>query len=76
MGNIMTEIRQMTVAELAEDAFLKAEYVKALGMMNTPVEFEERKKAFVQMEVARASANHAASALWKAQQPVAKPSGI
>jgi hypothetical protein len=70
------ELRQMTIAELAEDAFLKAEHVKALAMMNTPTDFEERKKAFIQMEIARAAALESAAALWKAQQPIANPSGI
>lgn len=49
----------LTVEELAEDAFLKAEHVKALSMMNTPTDYEERKKAFVALAVARAAANEA-----------------
>lgn len=57
------ELRRMTVAELAEDAFLKAEHVKALSMMNTPTDFDERKKAFIALAVAREAANKAAAAL-------------
>jgi hypothetical protein len=48
-----------TVEELAEDAFLKAEHVKALGMANTPTDYEERKKAFVALAVARAASTEA-----------------
>lgn len=46
----------LTVEELAEDAFVKAEHVKALMMANTPLDYEERKKAFVALAVARAAA--------------------
>jgi len=53
----------MTIAEMAEDAFLKAENVKMLAMMNTPTDFEERKKAFVALAVAREAANKAQAAL-------------
>jgi hypothetical protein len=59
----MSEIRQMTVAELAEDAFLKQEYLQAQMMMNTPTDFEERKKAFVRLAMAREAANNAQRAL-------------
>ena len=52
-------IRVWTIEELAEDAFVKAEYVRNLGMANTPVEYDERKKAFVEMARARAAANEA-----------------
>jgi hypothetical protein len=61
--NPMSEIRQMTVAELAEDAFLKQEYLQAQMMMNTPTDFEERKKAFVRLAMAREAANNAQRAL-------------
>lgn len=53
----------MTVGELAEDAFLKTERVKALEMMNTPSSFDDRKKAFMELAVARADANEATSRL-------------
>ena len=59
----MTELRQMTVAELAEDAFLKQEVLQAHMMMNTPTDFEERKKAFVRLAMAREAANKAQAAL-------------
>jgi hypothetical protein len=53
----------MTVAELAEDAFLKHEYLQAQMMMNTPIDFEARKKAFVDLALAREAANKAQAAL-------------
>lgn len=59
----MSEIRVMTIAEMAEDAFLKAEHVKALSMMNTPTDFQERKAAFIALAVAREAANKAQAAL-------------
>lgn len=54
------EIRQLTIEELAEDAFVKRERVIGLSMVNTPTDFEERKKAFVALAVARKAA-------WRAQ---------
>ena len=59
----MTELRQMTVAELAEDAFLKQEVLQAHMMMNTPTDFDARKKAFVALAEARDAANKARAAL-------------
>lgn len=56
-------VRQLTIAELADDAFLKAERVRALGMMNTPTDFEERRKAFIQLAEAQAAAARAHQAL-------------
>ena len=56
-------IRTLTVAELAEDAFLKNERVKMLGMMNTPAHFDERKKAFIELAEAQAAAVEANRAL-------------
>ena len=52
-------LKILTVEELAEDAFVKAEHVKCLEMMNCPLDYEERKKAFVALAVARAAANEA-----------------
>jgi hypothetical protein len=54
---------------MAEDAFLKAEHVKALSMMNTPTDFEQRKSAFVALAVAREAANKAQTALDAALSP-------
>jgi hypothetical protein len=42
----------LTVEELTEDAFLKSEHLKALQIMNTPTDFEDRKKAFIELAVA------------------------
>ncbi len=55
----MSEIRQWTLAELAEDAFLKRERVIGLGMMNmAPLDFDARKKAFIELaEAQKASAD-------------------
>ena len=51
------------VADLAATAFEKRERVKMLEMMNTPVDYEERKKAFIALELARVDANNAERAL-------------
>lgn len=59
-------IRQLTVAEIAEDAFLKAERVRSLEVMNMPTDYEERKKAFVELAVAKAEANASALLLVQA----------
>jgi hypothetical protein len=48
-----------TIEELAEDAFIKQERVDNLMMMNTPVGFEDRKKAFIALAKARAEASEA-----------------
>lgn len=49
-----------TVEELAEDAFLKAERVKALEGVNRPLAtYDERKAAFVELAVAQAAATEA-----------------
>ena len=49
----------LTIEELAEDAFVKAERIRILGMTNTPTDYEERKKAFIEMSLARDEANKA-----------------
>lgn len=49
-------IRIIPIEELAEDAFLKAERLKALQVTNTPQDFDERKKLFVEMALARKAA--------------------
>ncbi len=49
----------MTLEEAIEDAFNKAEKVRMLEMMNTPIGYEERKKAFAQLIIARRDANEA-----------------
>jgi hypothetical protein len=51
------------VEDLAAQAFEKRERVRMLEMMNTPVDYDERKKAFIQLELARNEANQAENAL-------------
>jgi len=48
-----------TIEELANDAFIKAENVKALETMNTPLDYMKRKEAFVALALARAAAREA-----------------
>lgn len=57
---------QPTVAELAEAAFVKAEYVQMLRELNTPQTYDERKKAFVRLAEAEAALTDATTALNKA----------
>lgn len=57
------ETTRMGIAGLAATAFEKRERVKMLEMMNTPVEYEARKKAMVELELARHEANQAEAAL-------------
>lgn len=52
-----------SIAELAADAFAKHERCRMLAIMNTPVDYEERKKAFVEMAEAQAAAIRAQAAL-------------
>ncbi len=51
------------VADLAATAFEKRERVKMLEMMNTPTDYEERKKAFIDLALARVAAEQAERAL-------------
>jgi hypothetical protein len=48
-----------TIEELATDAFEKSEHVRNLEMMNTPIDYDARKKAFVELAVAQAEARGA-----------------
>lgn len=57
------EIRAFTTEELALDAFLKEEAYQAHRLMNTPTDFEERKKAFIAMAKAREAAALSRAAL-------------
>lgn len=41
---------------LAANAFEKAERVRMLETMNTPTDYDERKRAFIELEEARAAA--------------------
>ena len=69
-------IKIRSFEELAEDAFAKAERVRLLQLMNTPTDYDDRKKAFVQLAVARHAAAEAEQALLAAQQgpvPEARP---
>jgi hypothetical protein len=54
---------QPTTAELAAIAFEKNEYVRALLMSNTPLDYEERKRAFVQLAEAQEAATVATAKL-------------
>ena len=63
----------LTVEELARDAFEKSERVRMLGMRNTPTDYEERKKAFVDLAVARAAAAEAEQTLVAAYKAPAPP---
>jgi hypothetical protein len=45
-----------TIEELAKDAFQKREYVNALGMANTPIDYLERQKAFIELAKAQEAA--------------------
>lgn len=51
------------VADFAAEAFEKRERVRMLEMMNTPIDYEERKKAMIALELARYEANQAEAAL-------------
>ena len=55
--------RVLTIAELAEDAFVKAEHVRCLESLNVPTDYEERKKAFVALAIAKAAAAEAEKVL-------------
>lgn len=66
----------LTTEELAEDAFAKSERVKMLAMMNTPTDYDARKKAFVEMSLAREEANKAEARLHAAIEHKANPPKI
>jgi hypothetical protein len=51
------------ISDLAAEAFEKRERVRILEMMNTPVDYEERKKAMIELELARHDAMQAEAAL-------------
>lgn len=55
-----------TTAELAAIAFERAERVRMLEMMNTPVDYEARKKAFIELAEAREAHQTALRALGQA----------
>jgi hypothetical protein len=40
------------IEELADQLFKKQERLRMLGMMNTPVDYEQRKKSFIALKVA------------------------
>lgn len=50
-------MKALTIEEIAASAFEANERVKMLMAMNQPSDYEERKKAFIEMSVARAEAN-------------------
>lgn len=45
--------------KLAADAFEAGERVRALEMMNTPTDYQDRKRAFVELQLAREAATRA-----------------
>lgn len=51
------------IADLAAEAFDKHERVRMLEMMNTPSDYEARKKAMIELELARREASDAEAAL-------------
>jgi hypothetical protein len=63
------------IADLAAEAFEKRERVRMLEMMNTPLDYDERKKAFVELEISQNAANQAEAALRSLNpyQPNIKP---
>lgn len=58
-----------TIEEAAEDAFIKAENVRCLEMMNTPTDYSKRKEAFVALALARAAADEAEQRLLAMSRP-------
>ena len=56
-------IDKKRLVELAAKTFEKRERVRMLEIMNTPIDYEERKKAFIELEVAKHEAAQAESAL-------------
>lgn len=54
--NEVGTIKPLSTAELAEMAFHAHEHVKQLEMMNTPTDFEDRKRAFIELALAREEA--------------------
>ena len=56
-------MRDDIVAKLAGEAFDKAERLRMLSMMNTPIDYEGRRKAAIEMALARQDSNRASAAL-------------
>lgn len=59
----MKKLEIPSLEELALDAFRKQEYLNALSMMNTPTDYKEREKAFVEYAKAQKAASEARSKL-------------
>ena len=57
------ETTRAGIAGLAAQAFEKRERVRMLEMMNTPVDYDDRKKAMIELELARHEANQSEMAL-------------
>lgn len=55
--------RMPGIVELAAEAFDRRERVRLLEMSNMPIDYDERKKAFIELELAIAAANEAEAAL-------------
>jgi hypothetical protein len=62
-------IKVWTIEEAADDAFMKAERVKHLSMLNTPTDYDERRKAYVALALARAEAAEAEHRLLEMSKP-------
>ena len=58
-----------TVADLSAEASKASERVRTLMIMNTPTDYEDRKKAFIELALAREVAAKAYCALALAIQP-------
>ena len=56
-------MQEAGIMGLAAQAFEARERVRMLEMMNTPIGYEERKKAFINLQLARVEANRADEAL-------------
>jgi hypothetical protein len=59
--------RMSAIIQLATKAFEKRERVKVLEALNLPADYEDRKRAFIELETARYEAIQAESALRSAQ---------
>jgi uncharacterized protein Smg (DUF494 family) len=66
----MTETTEKTTEQLALEHFEAQEHFNALRMMNTPTDYEERKKSAVQYALAQEALRKAEQALFSRTQKV------
>ena len=71
----MDDERKERIAKLAEYAAEKQMEFESLGIMNTPSDWDERKKSAARYAVAEAEMLEAKHALERAKQPVQPPLG-